>query len=195
MTKVYKWELFKLLAQKRTYLGLGAAMLVPLIFVTVLILKTGGPNDIPLGRYIRRDRARDAVRGPVLHVDLGLPADHGTRRRRHRRLGEPQRDVEDDPHALAEPGRDLRREDLRHVHLHRRCRLRNGPRCVRRGEHRMGLQRPHLAVGNDGQRVARSRPARREPRDLRLADGGHRSLRPLPLDRDPQQRGRGGRER
>ena len=28
-------------------------MLVPLIFVTVLILKTGGPNDIPLGRYIR----------------------------------------------------------------------------------------------------------------------------------------------
>ena len=54
MTKVYKWELLKLLAQKRTYLGLGAAMLVPLIFVTVLILKTGGPNDIPLGRYIRQ---------------------------------------------------------------------------------------------------------------------------------------------
>ena len=50
---VYKWEVLKLLAQKRTYLGLGAAMLVPLIFVTVLILKTGGPNDIPLGRYIR----------------------------------------------------------------------------------------------------------------------------------------------
>ena len=53
MTAVYKWEILKLLAQKRTYLGLGAAMLVPMIFVTVLILKTGGPNDIPLGRYIR----------------------------------------------------------------------------------------------------------------------------------------------
>ena len=52
--RVYRWEVLKLLAQKRTYLGLGAAMLVPLIFVTVLILKTGGPNDIPLGRYIRQ---------------------------------------------------------------------------------------------------------------------------------------------
>jgi ABC-2 type transport system permease protein len=53
MTAVYKWEVLKLLAQKRTYLGLGAAMLVPLVFVTVLLLKAGGPNDIPLGRYIR----------------------------------------------------------------------------------------------------------------------------------------------
>ena len=53
MTRVYKWELYKLLAQKRTYLGLGAAMLVPLVFVLVLVFKSGGPNDIPLGRYIR----------------------------------------------------------------------------------------------------------------------------------------------
>jgi ABC-2 type transport system permease protein len=53
VTAVYKWEVLKLLAQKRTYLGVGAAMLVPLVFVTVLLLKTGGPNDIPLGRYIR----------------------------------------------------------------------------------------------------------------------------------------------
>ena len=53
MTRVLKWELLKLLAQKRTYLGLGVAMAVPLIFTFVLILKTGGPNDIPLGRYIR----------------------------------------------------------------------------------------------------------------------------------------------
>src|SRR4029077_19145030 len=53
MTAVYKWEVLKLLAQKRTYLGLGVAMLVPLIFTFVLIAKTGGPNDIPLGRYIR----------------------------------------------------------------------------------------------------------------------------------------------
>jgi ABC-2 type transport system permease protein len=53
VTRVYKWEVLKLLAQKRTYLGLGAAMLVPLLFVVVLILKSGGPNDIPLGRSIR----------------------------------------------------------------------------------------------------------------------------------------------
>jgi ABC-2 type transport system permease protein len=53
VAKVYRWELAKLLAQKRTYLGLGAAMLVPLVFVIVLVLQTGGPNDVPLGRYIR----------------------------------------------------------------------------------------------------------------------------------------------
>jgi len=53
VTRVYKWEILKLLAQKRTYLGLGASMLVPLIFVLVLVFKTGGPNDIPLGRNIR----------------------------------------------------------------------------------------------------------------------------------------------
>ncbi len=53
MTRVYKWEILKLLAQKRTYLGVGVAMIVPVIFVTVLLLKPGGPNDIPLGRYIR----------------------------------------------------------------------------------------------------------------------------------------------
>jgi ABC-2 type transport system permease protein len=54
VTRVYKWEVLKLLAQKRTYLGLGASALVPLLFVTVLIFKTGGPNDIPLGRYLRQ---------------------------------------------------------------------------------------------------------------------------------------------
>jgi ABC-2 type transport system permease protein len=53
IAKVYRWELAKLLAQKRTYLGVGAAMLVPIIFVTVLVFQTGGPNDVPLGRYIR----------------------------------------------------------------------------------------------------------------------------------------------
>src|SRR5258705_888727 len=54
MSRVYKWELLKLLAQKRTYLGLSVAVLVPLIFTFVLIIKPGGPNDIPLGRYIRQ---------------------------------------------------------------------------------------------------------------------------------------------
>jgi ABC-2 type transport system permease protein len=53
VARVYRWELAKLLAQKRTYLGLGAAMLVPVIFVVVLVLQSGGPNDVPLGRYIR----------------------------------------------------------------------------------------------------------------------------------------------
>ena len=50
---VYRWELLKLFAQKRTYLGLGAGMLVPIAFVLALIFKSGGPNDVPLGRYLR----------------------------------------------------------------------------------------------------------------------------------------------
>ena len=53
VARVYRWEVAKLLAQKRTYLGLGAAALVPVIFVVVLVLQTGGPTDVPLGRYIR----------------------------------------------------------------------------------------------------------------------------------------------
>ena len=53
VARVYRWEIAKLLAQKRTYLGLGAAILIPIVFTTVLVLKSGGPNDIPLGRYIR----------------------------------------------------------------------------------------------------------------------------------------------
>ena len=53
VARIYKWEVAKLLAQKRTYLGLGAAMIVPVIFVVVLQIQSGGPNDVPLGRYIR----------------------------------------------------------------------------------------------------------------------------------------------
>src|SRR5919201_1875006 len=53
VARVYRWEVAKLLAQKRTYLGLLAAMLIPLVFVVVLVFKAGGPNDVPLGRYIR----------------------------------------------------------------------------------------------------------------------------------------------
>jgi len=53
VAKVYRWELAKLVAQKRTYLGLISAVLVPIVFVVVLVLQSGGPNDVPLGRYIR----------------------------------------------------------------------------------------------------------------------------------------------
>jgi ABC-2 type transport system permease protein len=49
----YAWELRKLRAQKRTYLGLGCAVIFPLIFIGALLLGDGGPNDIPFGRYVR----------------------------------------------------------------------------------------------------------------------------------------------
>jgi len=50
---VYRWELRKLRAQKRTYLGLGAAAVVPVIFVVALLSSSGGPDEVPFGRYVR----------------------------------------------------------------------------------------------------------------------------------------------
>jgi ABC-2 type transport system permease protein len=49
---VYRWELRKLRSQKRTYLGLAAAIVVPLIFVGATAIRSGGPNDVAFGRYI-----------------------------------------------------------------------------------------------------------------------------------------------
>ena len=49
---VYRWELRKLRFQKRTYHGLGAAVAVPLIFVTAVAAQPGGPEDVAFGRYI-----------------------------------------------------------------------------------------------------------------------------------------------
>jgi ABC-2 type transport system permease protein len=50
---IYRWELRKLRAQKRTYLGFGMAAIVPILFVVALALRGGGPNDVPFGRYVR----------------------------------------------------------------------------------------------------------------------------------------------
>jgi ABC-2 type transport system permease protein len=36
---VYRWELFKLRHQKRTYIGLGAAIIVPILFVLAIHLR------------------------------------------------------------------------------------------------------------------------------------------------------------
>ncbi|MBB4661240.1 ABC transporter permease [Conexibacter arvalis] len=49
---VYKWELLKLRAQKRTYLGLGAAVIVPIIFLAALEAQGSGPDEVPFGRYV-----------------------------------------------------------------------------------------------------------------------------------------------
>ncbi len=50
----YGWELRKLAAQKRTYIGLGAAAALPVVFVVVMALQRGGPYDAPLGHNLRR---------------------------------------------------------------------------------------------------------------------------------------------
>ena len=51
---VYRWEIAKLLAQKRTYLGLGAAIArARSSSSSCSCSRPAGPNDVPLGRYIR----------------------------------------------------------------------------------------------------------------------------------------------
>ena len=49
---VYRWELRKLRAQKRTYLGLGAAVLVPVAFAIAVAIQPGGPTEVPFGSYV-----------------------------------------------------------------------------------------------------------------------------------------------
>jgi ABC-2 type transport system permease protein len=51
---VYRWELRKLLAQKRTFIGLVSAFAVPLIFVVALLAdSSGGPDELPFGSFVR----------------------------------------------------------------------------------------------------------------------------------------------
>ncbi len=56
LLRVYTWELRKLVGQKRTWFGLGAAVLYALAFVVALSLKkhAGIPPDIPLARQLTR---------------------------------------------------------------------------------------------------------------------------------------------
>jgi ABC-2 type transport system permease protein len=48
---VYRWEMRKLISLKRTYLGIGFAALMPLIFVVALAARNEAPRDVPFGRY------------------------------------------------------------------------------------------------------------------------------------------------
>jgi ABC-2 type transport system permease protein len=49
----YRWELRKLMSQKRTYIGIGSAAALPIIFVVVMALQKGGPYGAPLGNNLR----------------------------------------------------------------------------------------------------------------------------------------------
>jgi ABC-2 type transport system permease protein len=52
---VYRWELTKLRFQKRTYLGLGAAILVPIIFVVAVHFRPDrGGGDFAFSSYLTR---------------------------------------------------------------------------------------------------------------------------------------------
>jgi ABC-2 type transport system permease protein len=49
---VYRWELRKLVSQKRTYIGLLFATAIPIIFVSTVAARNHGPQDVPFGRYV-----------------------------------------------------------------------------------------------------------------------------------------------
>jgi ABC-2 type transport system permease protein len=53
---VYRWELFKLRHQKRTYLGLGASIIVPILFVIAIHLRHqhSHGNDFAFSSYLDR---------------------------------------------------------------------------------------------------------------------------------------------
>jgi ABC-2 type transport system permease protein len=52
---VYGWELRKLVAQKRTFIGLGAAFAVPVMFVIGLLVDSsgGGPDGLAFSSFVR----------------------------------------------------------------------------------------------------------------------------------------------
>jgi ABC-2 type transport system permease protein len=57
----YRWELRKLVSQKRTYLGLGLAIILPLIFVTVESLRS------------HHDRGENLFASQITHSGLATP--------------------------------------------------------------------------------------------------------------------------
>ena len=153
---VYRWELAKLLAQKRTYLGLGVAMLVPIVFVVVLLFQSGGPNDILLGRNIRDTGLATPFVVLFFMSIWGLPlitalvagdivaseSHNGTLKTILTRS--------------LRPRRGLHGQGARHRHVHGRGDRGAGARRRRRREPRLGLQ-----AAADAVRQRRVRDARR----------------------------------
>jgi ABC-2 type transport system permease protein len=51
---VYRWEVRKLVSQKRFYMGLAFATAMPLLFVLALSLRNGQGPDVAFGHYVRQ---------------------------------------------------------------------------------------------------------------------------------------------
>lgn len=68
---VYRWELRKLISQKRTYLGLGLAVLLPMIFVISQLLRhdNGHPGDSIFASEIKQS----GLATPVLMLTFLAP--------------------------------------------------------------------------------------------------------------------------
>jgi ABC-2 type transport system permease protein len=64
---VLRWELRKLRAQKRTYLGLGAAVLFPLLFVILASARRHHGGDTPFAAYV----GQTGLAAPLLMLFFG----------------------------------------------------------------------------------------------------------------------------
>ena len=187
---MYRCELRKLRAQRRTYLGLAAAAIAPLIFVDRARVAVGLAERRAARARGARLGPRDPARAARVRVDLAVPADHGARGRRHRRGRGLGRHAQDDPHAVGRPHPDLRRQAARGAQLHAARARHDGHRRRGRGGDRVGLASADVALGYDRLGAARAAADRREPRDLpHPARGDHVHRRPA-LDGHAQQRGR-----
>ena len=187
MTRVYKWELLKLLAQKRTYLGLGAAMLVPLVFVIVLIdpdraarttSRSGATSARPglatpfVVLFFMSIWAFPLITALVAGDIVAAESHNGTLKTiltRSRNRGEIYAGK-----VLATFTYTARRP------------LRDGRRRACRGEHRVGLQPADVALGHDGQpRGTGSACSPRASRVYAWPMAGDRRVRADALDRSP----------
>ena len=195
---VYRWELRKLVSQKRTYLGLG-------LLVAAAADLRGRREPAPAPRPRRRQHlrradhavgARDAGADAAVPVRLHAAAGRRAGRRRHRRQRGRQRHAEDDPHALGRPRAGVRRQGARRDDLRARSRCScRPPWRPSPASPRGAFTRVTTLLGH-GRLRARSAAARVR-RQRRLPDPAVRGRehRRAALDRHAQQRRRGRRAR
>jgi ABC-2 type transport system permease protein len=72
---IWRWELRKLVSQKRTYLGLGIGVVVPLIFVVVQLIRghQGGHDDNVFFSYITQSGLATPVIALLIESTFFLP--------------------------------------------------------------------------------------------------------------------------
>ena len=186
----YRWELRKLVSQKRTYLGLGLAMILPLIFVLAQSLHSHRGHD--QGNIFASHITESGLATPVLMLSapVGVHAalDRRPGRRGHRRGRGRQRHAEDDPHALGRPRPGVRRQDARGDDLRDDRAVPVGRRGDRRRRRVMGLSPRGHVLGH--RRLGAGRPAAGVRRQRRLPDpaADRDRLRRAAVHHDPQQR-------
>ena len=159
-------------------------MIVPVIFVTVLLLKPGGPNDIPLGRYIRDTGlatpfvvlffmsiwAFPLLTALVAGDIVATESQNGTLKTILTRS--------------RDRGEIYAGKVLASFTYTASISAGDGNGRLAGRELCLGLLPRDLALGHDGQLRARARSARREPRGLPPADDRDRGLRDPALDGD-----------